>query len=96
MTKMYNVKECPKCGGNTNVINTRSVREDGVVKRLRKCFDCDHLFETAEVPADKVTSLIELESANHELEKENLKLRMKVKRIMQFMSAEFQKEETVS
>jgi transcriptional regulator NrdR family protein len=91
--KIYCVKECPECGGNTNVINTRSVRVDGLVVRLRKCFDCDHTFETAEVPSKGLLILNDLEKRNQELEKENLKLKLKVKRIEQFMAAEFPKEE---
>lgn len=86
------VKDCPKCGGNTNVINTRGTRTDGIVIRLRKCFGCDHQFETSEIPLDTLSDIDALERDNEALERENLKLRTKILRIQQFMKKEFPKE----
>lgn len=91
--KIHCVKECPKCGGNTNVINTRGSRTDGIVVRLRKCFKCDHTFETTEVSSESLLALIGASDRNEELERENLMLRTKVLRIQQFMKKEFPKEE---
>lgn len=93
---MCSVRECPKCGGDTHVINTRKMNDDGVVRRLRKCTDtgCNHMFETSEVPSSRLQNIKELSRVADELTKENMRLRMKLTRIEQFMTKElFPKEE---
>lgn len=43
--------KCPKCGGNLNVIDSRSTKfmgEDTVIRR-RKCLACPHRFTTYEI-----------------------------------------------
>ena len=39
--------ECPSCGSNTRVLETRR-GEDGAVRRRRECPDCDERFTTNE------------------------------------------------
>lgn len=93
---MLCVRECPKCGSDTNVINTRKVTKEGVVIRLRKCTDCKYMFETSEIPSSRLQNIKELSRVADELTKENMKLRMKLTRIEQFMTKElFPKEEQV-
>ena len=41
---------CPKCGGKTYVVETRT--NDESVYRRRKCKDCKHLIFTAERECD--------------------------------------------
>ena len=77
------------CGGDTNVINTRKNTKEGVVTRLRKCTDCKYMFETSEIPSGQLHNIKELSRVADELTKENMKLRMKLTRIEQFMTKEF-------
>lgn len=46
-----NIYECPKCGGvNVYIVNSR--KSDGVVRRDRKCIDCEEKFQTIEMHVD--------------------------------------------
>ncbi len=38
---------CPKCCGETQVVDSRE-RDDGSVWRRRRCKSCGHLFHTSE------------------------------------------------
>ena len=41
---------CPNCGGETHVVDSRS--DYDFVKRRRECNDCKHRFNTVEIDAD--------------------------------------------
>ena len=87
--KFQHVKECPKCGDSTNVINTRAPRPDGIIVRIRKCLDCGYMFEMAEVPLNNLLTMATESEKGVTLERENLALKSKVIRIKQFMKKEF-------
>lgn len=57
---------CPICEGKTVVIDSKA--EPDLVKRRRKCVDCDFRFNTEEVDADYF-KMIERKHPNAELEK---------------------------
>lgn len=46
------MRDCPKCGERTEVIDARVY--DKYMRRRRKC-ECGHRFSTIEVPIDKET-----------------------------------------
>ena len=54
--------ECPKCGGQTTVIDCR-MSPDNTFRRRRKCLECDGRFSTKEVLAEDYENLVELEKA---------------------------------
>lgn len=39
--------QCPKCGGDTKVIDSRQTQWD-IIRRRRQCLSCEHRFNTAE------------------------------------------------
>lgn len=43
---------CPKCNGETNVIDSRDHQERTVKRRRRKCQNCKYRFTTFEIRAD--------------------------------------------
>lgn len=70
--------KCPRCEGDTDVINSRGPESPtgeqaralvtllGVVAlrwRRRKCLECDHRFNTAEVGVSLLRQLVEAVSA---------------------------------
>lgn len=50
--------DCPTCGGDTGVLNTRA-REGGYVYRRRKCVRCGDRFSTREVPLDYIRPVVD-------------------------------------
>ena len=46
--KRQDIRQCPKCGGGTKVINTR-VDKEGHIRRRHKCLECDYRYNTVEV-----------------------------------------------
>lgn len=49
--------KCPKCGSN-NVYVTDSRRDDGkVIRRRRKCADCEYRFTSLEVAVEQLIAV---------------------------------------
>ncbi len=44
-----NVRQCPACGAEGYVVDSR-LREDGTIVRRRKCRFCGQLWHTKEIP----------------------------------------------
>lgn len=44
----HTVKICPYCTGDTEVYNSRMTK-NGLIKRYRRCKNCQRLFQTLEV-----------------------------------------------
>lgn len=42
------MKQCPKCGGDTHISNSRERKDGTEVGRRRDCLSCGHHFRTVE------------------------------------------------
>ena len=48
---------CPKCGGDSGVIETRQPKNFNTIRRRRMCFWCGYRYSTYEVDADTYNTL---------------------------------------
>jgi transcriptional regulator NrdR family protein len=48
---------CPKCGGDTGVIDTRQPKNFNTIRRRRMCFRCSYRYSTYEVDDDTYNTL---------------------------------------
>lgn len=51
------IKICPKCGSDSQIIETRLIKS-GVVRRRRECLNCLHRWTTGELPYRVVQALL--------------------------------------
>jgi hypothetical protein len=49
---------CPKCDGDTGVLDTRPRMQNKQLRRRRKCLSCGHRFSTYEVAAEDMQWLV--------------------------------------
>lgn len=49
---MINVKQCPKCGADSYIIDSRFSEDTQIIKRRRKCPKCGHRWTTGEIEYD--------------------------------------------
>ena len=49
---------CPKCGGDTGVIDTRQPKNSNTIRRRRMCFRCNYRYSTFEIDADTYNTLL--------------------------------------
>ena len=57
---MMNNLNCPKCGGNVGVIDSRSLKTANTIRRRRICFRCEYRYSTYEVDADTYNILLKV------------------------------------
>ena len=59
---MYKAKfmDCTKCGGKTQVIDSRAVTRYGFIRRRRACLECSFRISTYEVPVEEYEEILNL------------------------------------
>lgn len=57
---MKSADECPKCGADTKVIDTRHGPNNTPRRRTRACLKCRHRFATLEVLASELSAYVVL------------------------------------
>ena len=61
---MVNVKDCPKCGADSYVIDSRISENTEILKRRRKCQRCGHRWSTGEIEYDIAVEATEYRRRN--------------------------------
>jgi transcriptional repressor NrdR len=100
---------CPRCGGQEDrVIDSRSSREGGTIRRRRECLGCLHRFTTYEEIESNLLSVIKRDGSREPFSREKLRAGLEracrkrpvpaddlanaVERVMDDLSATFDRE----
>lgn len=63
--------QCPTCGGNTRVIDSRS-NDEGAIRRRRECLDCEFRFTTFERVAELEPVVVKRDGRREPFQREKL------------------------